>query len=120
MITLAAVPVAFLGVMASAPSASAAVPGNCPEDTVCVWSNWWYGDTDVPPSLATESEWSGSVPGRQFYNNTARDITMTYVLVQDEGRGPVHTACVNRKQGSYFTVPVSVTKVTWEETTGRC
>ncbi|MFF3485708.1 hypothetical protein ACFYXC_20895 [Streptomyces sp. NPDC002701] len=115
---LAAIPAAFLGVMASAPSASAWSPGNCQEGTFCVWPDWWYGDTDMAPSLATDAEWSGSARGHIYYNNTSRDVTMTYVLVQDEGQGPAYTACVSRHQGSYFTVPVSVTDVTWREDDG--
>ncbi|MFE9722785.1 hypothetical protein ACFYQ5_04065 [Streptomyces sp. NPDC005794] len=117
-IALAAIPAAFLGVMASATSASAWSPGNCPQGTFCVWPDYWYGDTDTPPSLATEGEWSGSAPGHIFYNNTARDVTMTYYVVQDEGQGPAYTACVSSGQGSYFTVPMSVTNVAWREDDG--
>lgn len=117
-IALAAIPAAFLGVMASAPSASAWAPANCPEGAFCVWPDYWYGDTDTPPSLATNGEWSGSARGHIFYNNTPRDVTMTYVVVQDEGQGPTHTACVGRGQGSYFTQPMSVTQVAWREDDG--
>ncbi|AEN08084.1 MULTISPECIES: hypothetical protein [unclassified Streptomyces] len=117
-IALAALPAAFLGVMASAPTASAWASGNCPQNTFCVWPEFWYGDTDMPPSLATQGEWSGSARGHIFYNNTSRDVTMTYVVAQDEGQGTARTACVSRGQGSYFTVPMSVTKVTWREDDG--
>ena len=117
-LTLAAIPAALFGVMATAPSASAWAPGNCTEGAFCVWPEYWYGDTDIPPSLETESEWSGSALGHIFYNNTSRDVTMTYVLVQDGGQGPAYTACVSQRQGSYFTVPVSVTDVVWREDDG--
>jgi len=116
-IALAAVPAAFLGVMASAPSASAWSSANCPEGTFCVWPDWWYGDTDMAPSLVTEGEWSGSAAGHIFYNNTPRDVTMTYV-VQGEGQAPASTACVSNGQGSYFTLPVTVTDIAWREDDG--
>ncbi|MFS0698198.1 hypothetical protein [Streptomyces nitrosporeus] len=117
-IALAAVPAALLGVMASAPSASAWSPGNCPPGPFCVWPDWWYGDTGIPPSLVTDDEWSGSARGHIFYNNTSRDVTMTYLVVQDAGQGPTYTACVSGKQGSYFTVPMTVTDVAWREDDG--
>ncbi|GAA4791407.1 hypothetical protein [Streptomyces ziwulingensis] len=119
-LALAAVPAAFLGVMASAPTASAWAPGNCPQAKFCVWPEYWYGDTDLPPSLATEDEWSGSALGHIFYNNSSRDATMTYSIVRDGGQGPVYTECVNRGQGSYFTQPMSVTKVEWREAGNPC
>ncbi|MEU1217218.1 hypothetical protein ABZ424_33510 [Streptomyces sp. NPDC005790] len=117
-IALAAIPAAFLGVMASAPSASAWSSANCTEGNFCVWADYWYGDTDTPPSLATDGEWSGSARGHIYYNNTSRDVTMTYVVVQDEGQGPTYTACVSKGHGSYFTRPMSVTKVAWREDDG--
>lgn len=117
-LALAAIPAAFLGVMASAPSASAWAPGNCQTGTFCVWPEWWYGDTDMPPSLETDREWSGSALGHIFYNNTSRDITMTYVVAGDEGQGPAYTACVSSSQGSYFTMPMHVTDVSWREDDG--
>ncbi|WP_309028670.1 hypothetical protein [Streptomyces alfalfae] len=112
-ITLAAIPAAFLGVMASAPSASAWSAGNCATGTFCVWPEYWYGDTDMPPSVATEGEWSGSARGHIFYNNTSRDMTMTYSLAKDEGQGASYTACVSRGQGTYFTMPMTVTDLSW-------
>ncbi|WP_299530502.1 hypothetical protein [uncultured Streptomyces sp.] len=112
-LALAAVPVAFLGVMAAAPSASAWSPGNCPQGSFCVWPDFWYGDTDQPPSLATTTEWSGDAPGHIFYNRTSQQVTMTYYLDRDEGQGPAYTACVNRETGSYFTTPVTVTDISW-------
>ncbi|GAA2244374.1 hypothetical protein GCM10010145_09000 [Streptomyces ruber] len=117
-IALAAVPAAFLGVMASAPSASAWSPGNCPVGQFCVWPEFWYGDTDMPPSLTTDTEWSGSAPGHIFYNNTSRDMTMTYAIAADEGQGRTYTTCVNAVSGSYFTMPMSVTSVTYREDDG--
>ncbi|MFE9826980.1 hypothetical protein ACFYSH_33550 [Streptomyces sp. NPDC005791] len=117
-IALAAIPAAFLGVMASAPSASAWSSANCTEGNFCVWADYWYGDTDTPPSLATDGEWSGGARGHIYYNNTSRDVTMTYVVVQDEGQGPTYTACVSKGHGSYFTRPMSVTKVVWREDDG--
>ncbi|WP_221353540.1 hypothetical protein [Streptomyces beigongshangae] len=117
-IALAAIPAAFLGVMAAAPSASAWSPGNCADGTFCVWPEYWYGDTDMPPSLVTDGEWSGSARGHIYYNNTSRDMTMTYTLVRDGGQGPTYTGCVSRHHGSYFTTPVSVTDVSWREDDG--
>ncbi|GGS27448.1 hypothetical protein AB0E75_06585 [Streptomyces griseoviridis] len=117
-LALAAVPAAFLGVMASAPSASAWSPGNCPVGSFCVWPEWWYGDTDITPSLATETEWTGSAPGNIFYNNTSHDVTMTYAVVQEDGQGPTHTGCVSSISGSYFTMPMNVTEVKWREDDG--
>ncbi|MER7487618.1 hypothetical protein ABTY20_17235 [Streptomyces sp. NPDC126497] len=116
-LALAAVPAAFLGVMASAPSASAWSPGNCQTGTFCVWPEFWYGDTDMPPSLVTEGEWSGSAPGHIFYNRTSRDVTMTYVVVGHEEQGP-GTACVSSNNGSYFTMPMYVTDIAWREDDG--
>lgn len=117
-LALAAVPAAFLGVMASAPTASAWSSANCPVDNFCVWPEYWYGDTDMAPSLATETEWTGSAPGHIFYNNTSRDVTMTFVVAEDEGQGPEYTACVTAVSGSYFTQPMYVTELAWREDDG--
>ncbi|WP_320777050.1 hypothetical protein [Streptomyces sp. CRN 30] len=117
-IALAAIPAAFLGVMASAPSASAWSAGNCPVGQFCVWPEFWYGDTDMAPSLTTDEEWSGSAPGHIFYNHTSRDVTMTYVVAEGELQGRTYTTCVNKVSGSYFTMPMHVTDVTWREDDG--
>jgi hypothetical protein len=117
-LALAAVPAAFLGVMAAAPTASAWSSANCPVGSFCVWPEYWYGDTDMPPSLATETEWTGSAPGHIFYNNTSQDMTMTYVVTADAGQGPTYTTCVNAVTGSYFTMPMTVTNLTWREDDG--
>ncbi|MFK0114295.1 hypothetical protein [Streptomyces sp. NPDC090994] len=116
-LALAAVPAAFLGVMASAPTASAWSSGNCPVGSFCVWPEYWYGDTDMTPSLTTETEWTGSAPGHIFYNNTSRDVTMTYV-VQGDAQGTERTTCVNGVSGSYFTMPMYVTDLKWREDDG--
>ncbi|MFC8368473.1 MULTISPECIES: hypothetical protein [unclassified Streptomyces] len=116
-LALAAIPAAFLGVMASAPSASAWSPGNCQTGTFCVWPEFWYGDTDMPPSLVTDGEWSGSAPGHIFYNRTSQDVTMTYVIAGQEEQGP-RTACVSSNSGSYFTMPMYVTDIAWREDDG--
>lgn len=116
-LVVAAIPVAFLGVMASAPSASAWSPGNCQTGTFCVWPEFWYGDTDMTPSLVTDDEWSGSARGHIFYNRTSQDVTMTYVVVGQEEKGP-ETACVSSNHGSYFTMPMDVTDIAWREDDG--
>ncbi|MFH8533832.1 hypothetical protein ACH4GE_36100 [Streptomyces tendae] len=112
-ISLAVIPAAFLGVIASAPSASAWAPGNCQVGSFCVWPEYWYGDTDMTPSLETEAEWSGSAVGHIFYNNTSQDATMRYVVAEGNGQGREYTGCVSPHAGSYFTQKMHVTSVTW-------
>ncbi|GHH94086.1 hypothetical protein GCM10017779_45430 [Streptomyces capillispiralis] len=117
-LALAAIPAAFLGVMASAPAASAWAPGNCQTGTFCVWPEYWYGDTDMQPSLVTDRKWSGSAVGHIFYNYTSQDVTMTYVVIAEGEQGPARTACVSSNHGSYFTQPMYVTDIAWREDDG--
>lgn len=117
-LALAAIPAAFLGVMSAAPTASAWSPGNCPQGSFCTWADYWYEETDQTPSLETGTEWSGSSAASIFYNNTSRDITMTYVRIADGEGAQEFTSCAAAHSGSYFTSPMYVTDVSWREDDG--
>lgn len=109
--------VAVVGVVALAPSASAAnmAPGNCPDDSFCVWDAWGYPAPTVTPTLVTTTDWSGSAAGRHFFNGQDGDVDMTYVQTFSDGSTRVHHHCVDAGTGSYFTIPVHVTEVTANE-----
>jgi hypothetical protein len=116
------------GVLATAPAASAAAsttadeawpPGNCQQGTFCVWPNWAEpatGPTETP-SIVTSTNWSGSAPGKQYYNYTSQNFDLTYAYTFPDGEVMVRTFCVP-SGGNIFYIPVSVTSLTVHQ--GSC
>ncbi|MGM1062500.1 hypothetical protein [Saccharothrix sp. Mg75] len=94
-------------------------PGNCQKGTFCVWPNWAH-PLPAPvetPSLATDREWSGSVPALTFYNYTSRNADLGYSYTWPDGSTSSHTICVP-PGGNIFYLPVTVTKLSWHQ--GSC
>ncbi|WDZ84096.1 hypothetical protein [Micromonospora cathayae] len=115
-----------IGVLATAPAASAATPqasgdfwgpGNCPQGMFCVWPNWNHppeGPTETP-SLVTDSDWSGRVPAFNYYNRTSRnaELTWSYNYLGSDLSG---TVCAPPGEGNLY-VPMYVTKLSWQPRT---
>lgn len=108
-----AVAAAVAGVLAAAPPAASAAPaqtsdgiwpsGNCPQGVFCLWPEW---DPWVTPALATNADWSGEVPGGLFYNNTSRNVDITFRWRHDSPWGPF-TICLTPATGRTRTGPGS-------------
>ncbi|WP_233196761.1 hypothetical protein [Verrucosispora sp. ts21] len=124
MLKSLAVAAAVAGVLAAAPPASAAPAspasaataqtsdgmwpaGNCPQGVFCLWPEWneW-----MTPALTTNTDWSGEMPGYLFYNNTSRNVDITFRWQHDSPWGPF-TICLTPGNGQDTYWPGIVTNV---------
>ncbi|MCG5470235.1 hypothetical protein LADH09A_004179 [Micromonospora sp. LAH09] len=120
-----AIAASVAGVLAAAPTASAAAPGvsiqgwgsgNCPQGKLCIWPNWNHppqGPVETP-SLTTDSEWTGSIQGFTFYNGTGRDAVISGFTFGSST--PFKNCAPAGGTGGDLYIPVNVTKVTWQLT----
>ncbi|MFG1651527.1 hypothetical protein ACGFIE_16535 [Micromonospora sp. NPDC049275] len=119
-----AVAASVVGVLATAPAASAATSqaadggwgqGNCPQSMLCVWPNWNHppeGPVETP-SVLTNSEWSGYAPAFNFYNGTSRNAEITWSF-NYLGTPLTGTICARAGGSGDLYVPMYVTKVSWQ------
>lgn len=64
----------------------------------------------------TSSDWSGIVPGFNFYNRTSRNAEITWSMVY-LGQPRTGTICARANDGGDLYVPMAVTKVSWQPRT---
>jgi hypothetical protein len=100
-----AAPVALAGIMAFASGASAdQAPANCPEGYLCVYPG--LGDSE-PPALTVSEDWSGSVDGRSFINNSdSQAVELTWTTPWLNGETLTRTQCFEgHYHQPFYTLP---------------
>ncbi|MEV6676465.1 peptidase inhibitor family I36 protein [Streptomyces erythrochromogenes] len=110
---------AIAGVLAAAPTASAApVPPGCDKGYFCIYSGD-YGTGQLV--LKSDGNWSGSVTGRSIFNNGAPFPGFDHIQVEWKGIGSgsecVHFYPGPGDYGINFNHNAVITKVTWR---GEC
>ncbi|KIF70573.1 hypothetical protein HY68_21470 [Streptomyces sp. AcH 505] len=119
-VTVLAVAAAFVGVLATAPTASAeANPAGCPKQYFCAYSGEGESGRLL---LKTAGNWSGNIPGvKSFFNNGVKFAGADHVQASWNYNGSSWGNCFhyNPGPGEYKADfdSITLTKVVWR---GEC